>query len=669
MNSGYVTIITTTANGRQPAAGCHVTITRPDAPFRYTTQTGVDGRTNHIALETVPKEVSMHYQTMQSPFIRYHVEIDCPGYLRATDYKVDIFDDTSCILQVNLIPASSQEDMPAASTQRGICGDELLPLSSDRRAYASDNPVMIPKMIRVKMGDPAKNGPILHVPFVHYVASVTSQLTYPTWPDEAISLIANAVVSNALYRIVSNTYSALGYNFDITNSVEFDQPFAIHHAIGVSISNICDEVFNEYVSKGYNLMPTRFVFSLHRKSKEDVLMMDPWHVLNLATQDKNALEIIQALYGPQYFLIECAAVEGVVQYPGSRLRIGDTGSAVTLMQRCCNTIAHQFPTIPLIRHTNGIFDQAMQETVIAVQTFLFHQETGMIDKKAWYALQKLQNEMIALHELMALARTITPDQLVFPGKLRLGDNKEAVSILQLMMNINALFLYALPVMPINARLDKTTKLAVQLFQTLFGLPADGIVDQVTWDTIAEVYQRNYAVIDHEETKHFPGSIDESSDQRTIATWQTYMNQIAQSRHWPRIQVNGVFDGATRDMLHRCQNEFALPHHDFVDHGCWDQVIQEYAMQASHHPWPGKVIKTGSAKELISFLQNKLQIVFSHQGRMKYPMNEGIFDETMQYMIGRIQWRTGLPVTGEVDRETWQAIIRLAAASTLNFEYV
>ena len=63
------------------------------------------------------------------------------------------------------------------------------------------NTPYIPEFITVHLGSPDSDAPNVTVPFVEYIANVTSSEIYPTWPESAIRANMYAQISFALNRI------------------------------------------------------------------------------------------------------------------------------------------------------------------------------------------------------------------------------------------------------------------------------------------------------------------------------------------------------------------------------------------------------------------------------------------------------------------------------------
>ena len=90
---------------------------------------------------------------------------------------------------------------------------------------AEINYPVIPETITVHLGPPGSEAKNVTVPFADYVKNVASSEIYPTWPEEALRANIYAIISYALNRIYTEWYPSRGYNFDITNTTQFDQAF------------------------------------------------------------------------------------------------------------------------------------------------------------------------------------------------------------------------------------------------------------------------------------------------------------------------------------------------------------------------------------------------------------------------------------------------------------
>ena len=103
---------------------------------------------------------------------------------------------------------------------------------------------VIPERITVHLGRPEENARNIEVPFSDYIKNVASSEIYPTWPENAIRANIYAQISYALNRVYTEWYRSQGYDFDITNSTQYDQAYVPERDIFENISQIVDEIFN-----------------------------------------------------------------------------------------------------------------------------------------------------------------------------------------------------------------------------------------------------------------------------------------------------------------------------------------------------------------------------------------------------------------------------------------
>ena len=82
---------------------------------------------------------------------------------------------------------------------------------------------VIPEFITVHLGAPNSSAPNVTVPFIDYIKNVASSEIYPTWPENALRANIYAQISFALNKIYTEFYRSRGYDFDITNTTQFDQ--------------------------------------------------------------------------------------------------------------------------------------------------------------------------------------------------------------------------------------------------------------------------------------------------------------------------------------------------------------------------------------------------------------------------------------------------------------
>jgi len=113
----------------------------------------------------------------------------------------------------------------------------------------------IPETITVHLGPPDAPAENVTVSFPDYVKNVASSEIYPTWEPAAIRANVLAIISFALNRVYTEFYPSRGYDFQITSSTAYDQKFIRGRNFFDSISEVVDELFDNYLRRPGTLEP------------------------------------------------------------------------------------------------------------------------------------------------------------------------------------------------------------------------------------------------------------------------------------------------------------------------------------------------------------------------------------------------------------------------------
>ena len=206
----------------------------------------------------------------------------------------------------------------------------------------------IPETITVHLGRP--NDPSAEnvtVSFRDYIKNVASSELYPTWPDAALRANILAIISFTLNRIFTEWYPSQGYDFDITNSLQYDQSFHKGRDIYEPIAQIVDEIFNEYISRQGSVEPL-FAVYCDGKDVADCGGLTQWGTVDLANQGLGAYDILTRFYGDDIDIVSADIRENEPSYPGRPLELGDGGNDVVRIRRELNRISRNYPAIPKI---------------------------------------------------------------------------------------------------------------------------------------------------------------------------------------------------------------------------------------------------------------------------------------------------------------------------------
>ena len=439
---------------------------------------------------------------------------------------------------------------------------------------------IIPESITVHLGAPSSSAQNVTVPFSDYIKNVASSEIYPTWPEEALRANIYAIISFALNRIYTEWYPSRGYNFDITNSTQFDQAFVPDREIYQNISNIVDEIFNDYVVRQGNIQPLFTQFCNGTTSTCEGLSQ--WGTVSLAESGLTPFEILENYYGNNIGIVENAPVGFTEEsYPGVPLRVGDAGNNVQILQIQLNRIAQNYPAIPKISNVNGVFGLDTESAVRKFQEIFSLPITGVVDKSTWYQIKRYYTGVKGLSELAGEGVTLEEASVPFSTEISSGDSGVSVRTLQYYLSIIAYFNGNLEPVPRNGTFDSATIDAVERFQEFYGLPVTGIVNTATWNKISEVYRETVNSLPDgyqgEDAKLYPGYfLTVGMRNEAVKDLQTYLSFIGSNiSEIPVLPITGYYGEQTENAVSVFQRLFGLEVSGTVGPLTWSQIAREY----------------------------------------------------------------------------------------------
>ncbi len=439
---------------------------------------------------------------------------------------------------------------------------------------------IIPETITVHLGTPDSNAQNITVPFTEYIKNVASSEIYPTWPDEAIRANIYAIITFALNRIYTEWYPSKGYNFDITNSTAFDQAFYNNRDIYENISIIVDEIFNDYVVRQGEIQPLFTQFCNGTTSK--CAGLSQWGTVTLANQGYTPYRILQYYYGNDIGIVEDAPVQDIPEsYPGSPLIIGTAGNDVKIIQQQLNRIRRNYPAIPEINITTGIYDNQTAESVRKFQQIFNLNVTGTVDKSTWYKIKEIFNGVKKLGELVSEGLKLEEVTTQYEQELKMGSSGYPVTTIQYYLNVIAYFNPNLNTFPISSVFDGNTENAVRRFQEEYNLPITGIVNRETWNKITSVYSDILASLPEgyagEGAKLYPGYfLTPGAVGANVGDLQRYLLLISQTyNNIPTVTVNDIYDEQTRNAVSSFQSQYNIPVTGNTGPVTWSKIAQIY----------------------------------------------------------------------------------------------
>ncbi len=343
----------------------------------------------------------------------------------------------------------------------------------------------IPQRITVHLGPPNADAENVTVSFSDYVKNVASSEIYPTWEESALRANIYAIVSFALNRVYTEFYRSRGYPFDITNSTAYDQYFVNGRSFFSNISQLVDELFNDYLRRPGFVEPLAAKFC--NGTTVTCEGLSQWGSQNLAAQGYNSTQIIRSYYGDVQ-IVNNAPVQGITSsYPGRALRRGTTGPGVVTIQTELNRISQSYPAIPKISPVDGIFGAQTETAVRRFQEIFDLDPDGIVGQGTWYALVRIYVAVTRLAELRSQGQKYYANSWATTDPIEFGDRGIKVEHLQYMLSVLASFIPEIPDLTVDGIFGSATRNAVLAAQRRFDLPQTGIVNAETWDEIYDQF--------------------------------------------------------------------------------------------------------------------------------------------------------------------------------------
>ena len=343
----------------------------------------------------------------------------------------------------------------------------------------------VPQRITVHLGSPSSDAANVTVSFADYVKNVASSEIYPTWDPSALRANILAIVSFALNRVYTEFYRSRGYDFDITNNIAFDQAFVNGRNYFENISDLVDELFNDYLRRPGFVEPLAAKFC--NGTTVTCEGLSQWGSQNLAQQGYTSDQILRYYYGNVETVFN-APIRGITStYPGTPLRRGSSGPNVVVLQVALNRISQSYPAIPKVPAVDGIFGSRTEAAVRAFQQIFGLTADGIVGPATWYEIVRLYTAVTDLSELRSQGQQFYAINWTAPGALQVGDTGEKVRQLQFMLSVLDTYIPEIPPLSIDGIYGSATRAAVLAAQRRFGLPETGSVDSVTWDEIYDQY--------------------------------------------------------------------------------------------------------------------------------------------------------------------------------------
>ena len=260
--------------------------------------------------------------------------------------------------------------------------------------------VVVPEYVVVHAGQPNDTtARDYYVRYKDYIKNVASSEIYSTWPDATLRANILAIMSFTLNRVYTEWYRNKGYSFTITSSTAYDQKFTYGRNIFQSISDIVDEMFQNFLSRPNVSQP---ILTQYCDGERVTCSnwLSQWGSKYLGDQNYEAIEILRYYYGNNMYINTAEEVSGIpASWPRVDLTIGSTGEKVRQIQEELARISRSYPAIPTVT-PDGIYGPATREAVEVFQRVFGLPVTGVIDYRTWFKISDIYLSVSRIAELL-----------------------------------------------------------------------------------------------------------------------------------------------------------------------------------------------------------------------------------------------------------------------------
>ena len=437
---------------------------------------------------------------------------------------------------------------------------------------------IVPNNITVHLGAPDENARDITVPFTEYIANVASSELYPTWPKNALIANIYAIISFAMNKIYNEWYRSKGYSFDITSSPIYDQTFKENRSTYENIDNIVEDIFNNYVVKGSQVQPYFTRYCDGKVTKCDGLSQ--WGSVELANQGKTPLQILKNYYGNDIKIKYDAPVGDMTEgFPGYDVSLGSFGNPVLAIQRDLRRIRQNYPAIPNISNTYGIYDEETKDAVKKFQEIFNLKVTGVVDKATWYKIKYIYTSVKKLSDLYSEGLTKEEATFLYEDELNYGDTGIDVEYIHYFLDAIAFLDKDIPRLKTNSVYNDNSVTMVKAFQQKYNLPVTGIftyrdfkVLKNVYDGILKSFPEEYKDYVNELYPNYFLTRGVTGDD--VKRFQRFLLKICKYDHSiPGVRVNGIFDELTEKSVFKLQKDYGFDVNGIVGPLLWRKVVE------------------------------------------------------------------------------------------------
>lgn len=169
--------------------------------------------------------------------------------------------------------------------------------------------------------------------------------------------------------------------------------------------------------------------------------------------------------------------------------------------------------------------------------------------------------------------------------------------------------------------------------------------------------------------------DYTDDRTNVFHLQQFLQKISQTdADIPFLNTDGIYGDETADAVRKYQEKYNLPQTGVADYETWESIYELYRdiIDATDealpfHVFPTEIlaIKQGDSGDAVIVIQLMLNSFASQYNNLNNVRVTGQYGSETANAVRKFQNTTMIQPTGEVNRPTWNEMIRLYRAFLLN----
>ena len=170
--------------------------------------------------------------------------------------------------------------------------------------------------------------------------------------------------------------------------------------------------------------------------------------------------------------------------------------------------------------------------------------------------------------------------------------------------------------------------------------------------------------------------NESFVGQPVRSLQAMLRVLAEDdRRLPTVVPDGIYGTTTANAILAIQRREGIPATGVADQRTWDTIVENYepalirigkAQPIQIVLDPGQILKSGDTSPYILLVQSMLSHLATEHATIEPPTFSGMIDPETEKSIVSFQRLAGLPITGDLDKISWNHLVRhFSSSATAN----